>query len=76
MQKAERPSGGRVPHSPGLHVPFTLKAPSAEFLTAFCPQWAESRSLTLFSVGSHPLSGFVVQAGWGTIAAVWLESPP
>lgn len=29
-----------------------------------------------FWVGLHPLSGLVVRAGWGTIAAVWLESPP
>lgn len=49
---------------------------SAEFLAAFCRQWAESRSFSLFSVGSHPLRCLVVQTGWGTIAAVWFESPP
>lgn len=70
MQKAESLGWDQTPQGSMFHTH------SAEFLAAFCRQWAESRSFSLFSVGSHPLRCLVVQTGWGTIAAVWFESPP
>lgn len=60
---------------PWVGVHCTPRTHSAESLTTVCLQWAGSRSLCPFSVGSHHLRCLAVRPGWGTTAALSCQLP-